>query len=239
MPLYEYQCDACGHRFEVIQKYLGRAARRCPKCGGAVQKLLSSPAIQFKGTGFYITDYGARRQERQRRRPSGKQRDGESAESRASRARRRVEGVERERRRRRESKSDESKARRRRRRRRQPSESKDRARATPRRQQRRRAESPSRRPPADRRYRFDDVPDRDSRVLAERLGQIRPAQREVHHRLQEAQLVAGVVAHAVDLERVDRARLQQPPQSVGELDLAGLRSDAVASSAGKMSGVSM
>ena len=58
MPLYEYQCDACGHRFEVIQKYSDAPIDVCPKCGGAVSKLLSSPAIQFKGSGFYLTDYG-------------------------------------------------------------------------------------------------------------------------------------------------------------------------------------
>ena len=57
MPLYEYQCDACAHRFEVIQKFRMRRSSVCPKCGGAVKKLLSSPAIQFKGTGWYITDY--------------------------------------------------------------------------------------------------------------------------------------------------------------------------------------
>ena len=57
MPLYEYQCDACAHRFEVIQKFSDAPVDVCPKCGGAVKKLLSSPAIQFKGTGWYITDY--------------------------------------------------------------------------------------------------------------------------------------------------------------------------------------
>jgi putative FmdB family regulatory protein len=57
MPLYEYQCDACGHRFEKIQKFSDPPAEVCPKCGGAVRKLLSSPAIQFKGSGWYITDY--------------------------------------------------------------------------------------------------------------------------------------------------------------------------------------
>jgi putative FmdB family regulatory protein len=57
MPLYEYQCDACGHRFEVIQKYSDAPIDTCPKCGSAVHKLLSSPAIQFKGSGWYITDY--------------------------------------------------------------------------------------------------------------------------------------------------------------------------------------
>ena len=57
MPLYEYQCDSCGHRFEVIQKYSDPPITVCPKCGGGVHKLFSSPAIQFKGSGFYITDY--------------------------------------------------------------------------------------------------------------------------------------------------------------------------------------
>lgn len=57
MPLYEYQCDACAHRFEVIQKFSDPLVDVCPKCGGAVKKLFSSPAIQFKGSGWYITDY--------------------------------------------------------------------------------------------------------------------------------------------------------------------------------------
>ncbi len=57
MPLYEYECDACGHRFEVIQKFADAPIGTCPKCGGVVRKLLSSPAIQFKGSGWYITDY--------------------------------------------------------------------------------------------------------------------------------------------------------------------------------------
>jgi putative FmdB family regulatory protein len=57
MPLYEYQCDQCDHRFEVIQKFSDAPVETCPKCGGPVKKLLSSPAIQFKGSGWYITDY--------------------------------------------------------------------------------------------------------------------------------------------------------------------------------------
>ena len=57
MPLYEYQCDACEHRFEVIQKFSDSPIDVCPKCNGTVRKLLSSPAIQFKGSGWYITDY--------------------------------------------------------------------------------------------------------------------------------------------------------------------------------------
>jgi len=57
MPLYEYQCDVCDHRFEVIQKFSDPHIDTCPTCGGEVHKLFSSPAIQFKGSGFYITDY--------------------------------------------------------------------------------------------------------------------------------------------------------------------------------------
>lgn len=57
MPLYEYQCEACGHRFEVIQKFSDAPITQCPTCAGPVAKLLSSPAIQFKGSGWYITDY--------------------------------------------------------------------------------------------------------------------------------------------------------------------------------------
>ena len=60
MPLYEYQCTACGHRFEKIQKFSDDPVKKCPKCGKAVERLLSSPAIQFKGTGWYVTDYAKR-----------------------------------------------------------------------------------------------------------------------------------------------------------------------------------
>src|SRR6059058_3602848 len=57
MPLYEYECDACGHRFEVIQKMSEPPIDKCPVCGGTVHKLQSAPAFQFKGTGWYVTDY--------------------------------------------------------------------------------------------------------------------------------------------------------------------------------------
>ena len=57
MPLYEYQCDSCGAVFERIQKFSDPPIEACPTCGGAVKKLVSSPAFQFKGSGWYVTDY--------------------------------------------------------------------------------------------------------------------------------------------------------------------------------------
>jgi putative FmdB family regulatory protein len=58
MPLYEYRCEACGSTFEKIQKFSDPPLEVCEKCGkGPVKKLISSPAIQFKGSGWYITDY--------------------------------------------------------------------------------------------------------------------------------------------------------------------------------------
>jgi len=56
MPLYEYECDN-GHRFEVIRKFSDPPLEQCPTCGSPVRKLFSSPAIQFKGSGWYVTDY--------------------------------------------------------------------------------------------------------------------------------------------------------------------------------------
>jgi putative FmdB family regulatory protein len=57
MPLYEYECESCHHRFERIQKYSDPLVDVCPVCGSKVHKLVSSPAFQFKGTGWYVTDY--------------------------------------------------------------------------------------------------------------------------------------------------------------------------------------
>jgi putative FmdB family regulatory protein len=63
MPLYEYACDACGQHFELIRKFSDPPVETCYLCGGGpVRKLLSSPAIQFKGTGWYVTDYGRKGQ---------------------------------------------------------------------------------------------------------------------------------------------------------------------------------
>jgi putative FmdB family regulatory protein len=57
MPLYEYECKKCGHRFEKIQLYSDKMVRKCPECGGQVEQMISAPAVQFKGSGWYVTDY--------------------------------------------------------------------------------------------------------------------------------------------------------------------------------------
>ena len=57
MPLYDYQCKKCGHRFERIQKFSDPELKECPECGGEIERLLSAPAVQFKGSGWYVTDY--------------------------------------------------------------------------------------------------------------------------------------------------------------------------------------
>ena len=61
MPLYEYKCDTCGSVEEVIQKVSDKPLKKCSKCGGPLHKLLSSPAIQFKGSGWYVTDYASKK----------------------------------------------------------------------------------------------------------------------------------------------------------------------------------
>src|ERR1700724_1431879 len=57
MPLYEYECKKCHHRFEKIQKFSDRMVKKCPDCGGVVEQMISAPAVQFKGSGWYVTDY--------------------------------------------------------------------------------------------------------------------------------------------------------------------------------------
>ncbi len=73
MPLYEYECNDCEHRFERIQKFSDPLVSTCPVCDGEVRKLLSSPAIQFKGTGWYVTDYA--------KKPSGDQPGGAAGDA--------------------------------------------------------------------------------------------------------------------------------------------------------------
>jgi putative FmdB family regulatory protein len=57
MPLYEYECKKCHHRFERIQKFSDPHVKKCPDCGGRVEQVVSAPAVQFKGSGWYVTDY--------------------------------------------------------------------------------------------------------------------------------------------------------------------------------------
>jgi putative FmdB family regulatory protein len=57
MPLYEYECKKCGHRFERIQLFSDPMVKKCPECGGKVEQMISAPAVQFKGSGWYVTDY--------------------------------------------------------------------------------------------------------------------------------------------------------------------------------------
>src|ERR1700722_2588451 len=73
MPLYEYQCKKCKHRFEQIQKFSDKPVKKCPKCGGPLEKLISTSSVQFKGSGWYVSDYG--------RKGSGGQSSSSSSES--------------------------------------------------------------------------------------------------------------------------------------------------------------
>ena len=83
MPLYEYECDACGGRFEVIQKF-SEVSEQCRTCGkGPVRRLQSAPGIQFKGTGWYVTDY-AQKGKSGDESSAGKSGDGDKTESKKS-----------------------------------------------------------------------------------------------------------------------------------------------------------
>ena len=77
MPIYEYECAACGKKTEVIQRLGDRQIRLCPHCGGKLKKKVSAPAIQFKGSGWYVTDYARAKKEGK----EGKKGHGEKAES--------------------------------------------------------------------------------------------------------------------------------------------------------------
>ncbi len=60
MPLYPYRCKECGHRFEKIQKFGAKQEKVCPKCGGALERTLTAPSLNFKGAGWYVNDYAAK-----------------------------------------------------------------------------------------------------------------------------------------------------------------------------------
>ncbi len=80
MPLYEYKCEKCGKRFEKIERFQGPFLKKCPNCGGKVERLMSPSAIQFKGSGWYVTDY-ARSSSR-----GGEKSDGGAADKSESKA---------------------------------------------------------------------------------------------------------------------------------------------------------
>jgi len=81
MPIYEYQCGACGQRFERIQKFSDPALSECPDCGQNVERLVSAPSIQFKGSGWYITDYARKNSPSPSRETAGKEEKKESIDS--------------------------------------------------------------------------------------------------------------------------------------------------------------
>jgi len=60
VPLYEYECVKCRHRFEKIESISASTTKKCPKCGAKAERLLAAPAIQFKGSGWYVTDYAGK-----------------------------------------------------------------------------------------------------------------------------------------------------------------------------------
>ncbi|HUP49139.1 MAG TPA: FmdB family zinc ribbon protein [Thermoanaerobaculia bacterium] len=78
MPLYEYECRQCGERVEILQRISDPPYAHCPKCGGEMRKLLSSPAIQFRGSGFYKTDYASGRKSESKGDSQGSESKGES-----------------------------------------------------------------------------------------------------------------------------------------------------------------
>src|SRR6202167_6355847 len=95
MPLYEYQCEKCGHRFEKIQKFSDKMVKKCPECGGRVEQMISAPAVQFKGSGWYVTDYakkssapssdgGRESKKEEKAKPEGSSKDSSSKESLSS-----------------------------------------------------------------------------------------------------------------------------------------------------------
>lgn len=69
MPLYEYQCKKCKHKFEKIQKFSDPPVKKCPECGSPVEKVMHAPNVQFKGTGWYVTDYGGKAEKSEKSKP--------------------------------------------------------------------------------------------------------------------------------------------------------------------------
>lgn len=84
MPIYEYECTKCGHRFEVIQKVSDAPLKKCEKCKGKAERLISSPAIQFKGTGWYVTDYAKKGAKPESSKSESRSESGKSTDSTSS-----------------------------------------------------------------------------------------------------------------------------------------------------------
>jgi putative FmdB family regulatory protein len=80
VPLYEYECAKCHRRTEKIESVSGPHLKKCPHCGGKVERLLAPPAIQFKGAGWYVTDYAAKKSSASENAPSEKSATGEKSE---------------------------------------------------------------------------------------------------------------------------------------------------------------
>jgi putative FmdB family regulatory protein len=83
MPIYEYDCEACGRRTEAIQRVGEKPLKICPHCGGKLKKAFSVPAIQFKGSGWYVTDYGGTKGEQKKKEAAADTKEG-TAESKES-----------------------------------------------------------------------------------------------------------------------------------------------------------
>jgi putative FmdB family regulatory protein len=83
MPLYEYQCKNCSERVEIIQRVSDPPSEPCPKCGGEMKKLFSAPAIQFKGSGFYKTDYASKSAAAPTAKPEGETKTESKSESKS------------------------------------------------------------------------------------------------------------------------------------------------------------
>jgi putative FmdB family regulatory protein len=71
VPIYEYECETCHDRFEVMQKFSDKPRKKCVKCGGPIHKILSAPALVFKGTGWYVTDYASPERKRAQKADAG------------------------------------------------------------------------------------------------------------------------------------------------------------------------
>ncbi len=83
MPLYEYQCVKCKRRTEKIESVAGPHLKKCPHCGGKVEQTLTAPAIQFKGSGWYVTDYAGKKSAGSDSAPATKSESNESKDSAA------------------------------------------------------------------------------------------------------------------------------------------------------------